>query len=200
MKSETKNSPKKKLAVFISGGGTNLQAIIDSIARGEINASISLVISSDSEAYGLTRAKKHGIPVHVSRFTGETKERDYLEVKELLLKEEIDLIILAGFMKVIPAEFVNAFEQKIINLHPALLPRHGGIGMYGDNVHRAVLREKDKTSGATVHYVDTGCDTGEIIAQGMTNVYNDDNIESLSNRIHIIEHRLLPRVIADICE
>lgn len=144
MKSETKNSPKKKLAVFISGGGTNLQAIIDSIARGEINASISLVISSDSEAYGLTRAKKHGIPVHVSRFTGETKERDYLEVKELLLKEEIDLIILAGFMKVIPAEFVNAFEQKIINLHPALLPRHGGIGMYGDNVHRAVLREKTK--------------------------------------------------------
>lgn len=123
-----------------------------------------------------------------------------MEVKELLLKEEIDLIILAGFMKVIPAEFVNAFEQKIINLHPALLPRHGGIGMYGDNVHRAVLREKDKTSGATVHYVDTGCDTGEIIAQGMTNVYNDDNIESLSNRIHIIEHRLLPRVIADICE
>lgn len=200
MRNENNNHPKKKIAVFISGGGTNLQAIIDSIARDEINGQITLVISSDPKAYGVTRAKKHNIPVHIAKFSGVTKDDDYLKVKEILDNEGIELIVLAGFMKVMPADFVNSFEKRIINLHPALLPRHGGMGMYGDNVHRAVLDENDKTSGATVHFVDSGCDTGEIIAQGMTNVYNDDSIESLSNRIHIIEHRLLPRVIADLCE
>lgn len=204
MKSETarveNTKNKKKIAVFISGGGTNLQAIIDSIERDEINGKITLVISSKSKAYGLTRAKKHNIPVHLAGFSGTGKDEDYLEVKDILNKEEIDLIVLAGFMKIMPADFVNSFKGRIINLHPALLPRHGGIGMYGDNVHQAVLDAQDKTSGATVHFVDTGCDTGEIIAQGMTNVYNEDSIESLSNRIHVIEHRLLPRVIADLCE
>ncbi len=191
---------KKKIAVFISGGGTNLQAIINSIDAGEINAEIIMVISSDKNAYGVTRAKNYNIPVSYYSFTKETREADYNQITRELMDLNIDLIVLAGFMKIIPARFVKSFEKKIINLHPSLLPKHGGVGMYGDKVHKAVLEEGDKISGATVHYVDEGCDTGEPILRFMTNVYNDDTIETLSSRIHILEHRLLTKVIRDLCE
>lgn len=191
---------KCKIAVFISGGGTNLQAIINSIEDGEINGEIIRVISSDPEAYGVKRANNHNIPVSIYDFTKESREEDYKKISQELNEKEINLIVLAGFMKVMPADFVKEFEKRIINLHPSLLPKHGGVGMYGDNVHRTVLESGDKISGATVHYVDEGCDTGEVISRYMTNVYNDDTIETLSNRIHVLEHRLLTKVVRELCE
>lgn len=185
----------KKIAVLISGNGTNLEAIINGIKDGNINGKIEIVISDNSEAYGLVRADNYGIRTHVA--SGQDL---FSNIEDKLSEFDIDLIVLAGFMRILPERLVERYKSKIINLHPSLLPKYGGKGMYGDHVHEAVLKANDKNSGATVHYVDKGCDTGEIIAQERVNVYNFDDIESLGKRIHDLEHRLLPRVVSMLCE
>ncbi len=175
-----------KIGVLISGGGTNLQSIIDSIETGQLDGEISLVVSNKSNAYGLQRAKKHGLLYKVIDF----KEDNAFELLTEDLKD-LDLIVLAGFLVILPKEFLEKFAGKIINLHPSLLPKHGGDGMYGLNVHKSVINSGDKLSGATIHYVDEGTDTGKVIVQEMVNVYNSDKPENLAKRLSYVEHELI---------
>lgn len=179
-----------KLAVFVSGGGTNLEAIMEAIESGYIDGEIVQVISNKKDAYALERAKNHHVP---GKYVDFSKKDAFDELSKEL--KDIDLIVLAGFLVIIPESFVNEFSGRIINLHPSLLPKHGGDGMYGLNVHRDVIESSDKLSGASVHYVDAGTDTGPIIAQAMVNVYNDDDEEKLQKRISYVEHSLLVKVI-----
>lgn len=175
-----------KIGVLISGGGTNLQSIIDSIEAGDLDGEISLVVSNKPDAFGLERAKKHGISHKLIDF----KEADDFDLLSENLKD-LDLIVLAGFLVILPKEFVEEFSGKIINLHPSLLPKHGGDGMYGLNVHESVINSGENLSGATIHYVDEGTDTGEIIVQEMVNVYKSDKPEDLAERLSYVEHELI---------
>ncbi|MCD6162923.1 MAG: phosphoribosylglycinamide formyltransferase [candidate division Zixibacteria bacterium] len=185
-----------KLAVFISGGGTNLQALIDACADKSIEAEIKTVISNNSKAYGLERAKKAGIPTfHISKFK-YPNDNDYLAALRNVLKQnEIELIVLAGYMKLLPSAIINDYHEHIINIHPALLPKYGGKGMYGMNVHKAVIQAKDNFSGATVHVVDEIYDHGAILIQRQVPVMKDDTPESLAARVLEVEHQILPEAV-----
>ena len=182
---------KYRVAVLISGGGTNLQALIDAITQGEIpNAEIVVVISSNPEAKGLERAKEAGIPVQVPK--GLCDHREYSEnLMHLLLEAKPDLVVLAGYLKILNKEVVNAFLGKIINIHPSLLPKYGGKGCYGLKVHEKVLKSGDTVTGATIHYVTEGVDQGEIILQNHVEVEKTDTPESLASRVLAVEHRLM---------
>ncbi|MDR0855181.1 MAG: phosphoribosylglycinamide formyltransferase [Christensenellaceae bacterium] len=192
----------KNLAVFVSGGGTNFQAIIDGIASGKINASIKLLISSSSEAFALERAKRANIPylVYSAKHFPGTADEMYAQIAALIKCEKIDIIVLAGYIKVLPSSFVSQFKGKIVNTHPALIPKHCGKGMYGHFVHESVLKSGDSESGVTIHYVDEGVDTGTIIAQQRVPVLPDDTPDSLAARVLVAEHELFPQVIAELCK
>lgn len=192
---------KKKIAVLVSGNGTNLQAIIDAIRSGILlNTEISVVISNRKFAFALIRAQKEDIKtVFVNPKSFQSNEKFDDELVKIIKENQADLIILAGYIKILTDKFVNSFpKNKIINIHPALLPKFGGKGMYGDNVHKAVLENKEIESGCTVHYVTTEVDKGPIIEQKKVPVYESDNIQSLANRIHAEEHKLLVKVIKQI--
>ena len=174
-----------KIAVMVSGGGTNLQAIIDSINDGRItNTGICLVYSNNPKAYAIERAKKAGIP-YVVKSPKEFEDRaDFNRALLQILKDaEPDLIVLAGCLVVIPQEVVRNFEGRIINIHPSLIPSFCGTGYYGLKVHEKVLERGARVSGATVHFVDEGTDTGPIILQKPVMVRDDDTPESLQKRI-----------------
>ena len=191
----------KKLAVLISGGGSNLQAVIDAVAGGEICAGICAVISSNADAYGLQRAKNAGIPTAVASLKefDSRAERDAFIIK-ILQAHNPDYVVLAGYLGILTPEFIAAYKNKIINIHPSLLPKFGGDGMHGVGVHKAVIAAGEKISGASVHYVDNGIDTGEVIAQESLVVLPNDTPESLQKRIlENIEHKLLVKVLADLC-
>lgn len=180
----------KNIVVLVSGGGTNLQRIIDCIDIGEIpNAEISLVVA-DRECSGLQRAKNHNIPVQVIQ-RGKTFST---ELKQIL-PAKTDLIILAGFLSILNKEFCESFDGKIINIHPALLPKFGGKGMWGYHVHKAVLEAGEKESGATVHYVTSGIDEGEIIIQKSFEISKEETLETLLEKIHTIEYEIFPKAI-----
>ena len=183
------------LAVLISGSGTNLQAVIDAIENGDIpDAKIVLVISNKENAYGLERAKKHGI-------TNFVIDKSNIEkLLEALENYRINGIILAGYLSILPFEVVQAYENKIINIHPALLPAYGGKGFYGINVHKAVLAAGEYHSGATAHIVDTGIDTGAILVQGKVPVLPDDTAESLQKRVLGVEHIVLVQAVKALVE
>jgi len=188
----------KNLAILISGSGSNLQAIIDAVNSGEIHsAKISVVISSNAEAYGLTRAAVYNIPTVVASikdFENNVLRDDFI-VKTLKLYE-IDLVVLAGYLGIVGDEIVNEYMGRIINIHPSLLPKHGGKGMHGIRVHEAVIASGDKYAGATVHFVDDGIDTGKIICQDKIEVLNDDTAESLQKRVlDEVEHKLIVKGI-----
>lgn len=183
----------KNIVILVSGGGTNLQRIIDSIDKGEIpNAKISLVVA-DRECYGLVRAENHHIP-HLLIKRG----KDFCENLDEVLPKDTDLIVLAGFLSIITQEFVTKHKGKIINIHPSLLPKFGGKGMWGMNVHNAVINAKETESGATVHYVTAGIDEGEIILQGKVSVVETDTPETLAEKIHQVEYDIFPKAIAKI--
>ena len=186
--------PKYQLTILISGSGTNLRAIIDAVESGELlGVQINKVIA-DRKCSGIERALKHNIPFEiVNRKTADFKNQLLNAVPA-----KSDLIVLAGFLSIIPTELVARFPKKIINLHPALLPKYGGKGMYGKHVHEAVLASNDHESGCTVHYVDAGIDTGEIIAQAAVPILPDDNPQTLQKRIQVEEHKLLVKVLADL--
>lgn len=180
----------KNIVVLVSGGGTNLQRIIDCIESGEIpNAQISMVVA-DRECLGLERAKNHDIPAYLiprgKSFSAELKQ---------ILPENTDLIVLAGFLSILNQEFCESFNGKIINIHPALLPKFGGRGMWGHHVHEAILAAKEKESGATVHYVTAGIDEGEIILQKSFEISDNETLESLAEKIHEIEFEIFPKAI-----
>ena len=185
------NKNKKRIAVLVSGGGSNLQSIIDNIEQGNLNCEISYVIA-DRECYGLERAEKHGIKnVLLDRKVLKEKLSD--EISSVLENddEKTDYIVLAGYLSILSPEFIKKWSRKIINIHPSLLPKFGGKGMYGMNVHRAVIEAKETESGCTIHFVDTGVDTGEIILQIKVPVLNDDTPEVLQKRVLEKEHVLL---------
>ena len=186
-----------KIAVFISGGGTNLQAVIDACKAGSLKAEVAAVISNNSKAYGLERARSAGIDAyHISAKVYPDKEAYLDAMLQIMKNHEIDLIVLAGYMKLLPSKLVKQYYGRIINIHPALLPKYGGKGMYGLNVHQAVIKSGDKYSGATVHLVDERYDTGPILIQRRVPVLPDDTPETLAARVLEIEHQILPLAVA----
>ena len=188
-----------KLAVLVSGGGTNLQAIIDSIESGKItNAKIDIVISNNKNAYALERAEKHGIEaLGLSPKDFDTREEFNEALYEELVKRKIDLIVLAGCLVVIPEKIIQEFENRIINIHPSLIPSFCGTGYYGLKVHEKALERGVKVSGATVHFVDKGTDTGP--NQKAVYIKQDDTPQTLQRRImEQAEWKILPKAIDDI--
>lgn len=185
-----------RLGVLVSGGGTNLQSVIDAIEAGTLKSQIVCVISNKEAAYGLERARKHKIPAYFIN----PKEEGYDEKLLTRLKEEeVDLVVLAGYLKILNQELIKAYERRIINIHPSLLPKFGGKGFYGLHVHKAVIAAGEKESGATVHYVDAGVDTGEVILQRKLEIMSEDTPESLQKRIlEQIEHKILVEAIQSI--
>lgn len=180
-----------KLAVLVSGRGSNLQAIIDSIEREELNAHISIVISNTRDAMALKRAEKHGIKTIFIDPTAYLNSKEYDKVLIEKLKEfSIDLICLAGYMRILGEEVIQTFKEKIINIHPSLLPAFPGL-----NAQKQAIVHGVKFSGCTVHFVDSGVDSGPIILQTAVPVYDNDDEKSLSKRILEQEHYLYPKAI-----
>lgn len=193
----------KNIAVLVSGGGTNLQALIDAEKRGEIkNGRITCVISSKADAYALERAKQNGIKTRV------LVRKDYADVAaytkamtEALLEEKADLVVYAGFMTILDEQIVRAFPNKMMNVHPALIPSFCGKGFYGLHVHEEALRKGVKLTGATVHFVTEVCDGGPIILQKAVEVKNGDTPEILQRRVmEQAEWKILPQAVSLFCE
>ena len=191
------------IAVLVSGGGTNLQAILDAQARGDIhNGKVSGVVSSNDKAYALERAKQAGVPSVVRRKKDYASGAEYCRaLAQFLQEQDIGLIVLAGFMTVLDEEFCKNFENRIINVHPSLIPSFCGDGFYGLHVHEAALAKGVKVTGATVHFVNAITDGGPIIAQKAVAVEPDDTPEILQKRVMAqAEHILLPRAVSLFCE
>ena len=190
-----------RIAVLVSGGGTNLQAIIDAIASGKItNTEIALVVSNKEGAYALKRAEQAGIKgAVISPKQYADKEAYSQDMIKTIKDAGCELIVLAGFLVVLPESFVNAFEGRIINIHPSLIPSFCGDGFYGLKVHEKALERGVKVTGATVHYVDSGTDTGPIIDQKAVYIKADDTPETLQRRVmEEAEWVILPKAIDDI--
>jgi phosphoribosylglycinamide formyltransferase 1 len=188
-----------RIAVLASGKGSNLRAIYNAIASGQVNGvEIALIISNNSKSGALEFAERNNIPrIHLSafKFGGDESTLEAAMLDELR-KAKIDLIVLAGYMKKLPDAVIEAYPRRILNVHPALLPKYGGAGMYGANVHNAVLTSGDMFTGATVHYVDKEYDTGDIILQEVCEVLASDTPETLARRVRDIEHQMYPKAIA----
>ena len=179
------------IAVLVSGSGTNLQSIIDAIEAGNIEARIKLVLSDNGDAYALERAKKHDIPVEViSRGDFPKREAFDRELAARLKEHSIELVVLAGFMRILSPVMIEAFPERIINIHPSLLPAFPGL-----DVQRKAIEHGVKFSGCTVHFVDEGLDSGPIILQAAVPVLDDDTVESLKKRILAEEHKIYPKAI-----
>lgn len=187
-----------KIGVLVSGGGTNLQAILDAIDNGKItNASVKIVISNNPGAYALERAKKHGIEgICISPRQFADRKEFYRALLFKLQESQVDLVVLAGFLVAIPPEIVEAYPNKIINIHPSLIPSFCGVGYYGLHVHEGALARGVKVTGATVHFVDAGTDTGPIILQKAVEVQDGDTPEILQRRVmEQAEWIILPKAI-----
>lgn len=186
-----------RIGVLVSGGGTNLQSVIDNCEKGIIDGEISCVVSNKVGAYALERAKIHSIPAYTVR------KRDYENVAmfekailDIFTKHDVQLAVMAGFMVVLSPDFIRNFSGRIINIHPSLIPSFAGIGYYGLKVHEAALKYGVKVTGATVHFVDEGCDTGSIILQKAVEVKSGDTPEVLQLRVmEEAEWQILPRAI-----
>ena len=191
----------KRIAVLASGRGTNLQAIMDGIKSGRVeNAGLRLVVSDNQKAYALERARAGGIEalwINPAAFPG--REEYNRELIYQLRKRQVDLVVLAGYMRILSSEFVRAYKDAIINVHPSLIPSFCGKGYYGERVHREALEYGVKVTGATVHFVDEGTDTGPIILQQAVEVLPEDTVESLAERVLKVEHILLPRAVDLYC-
>lgn len=188
-----------KLGILVSHRGTNFQSIIDACEAGSINAKVVVAISNNSRSIGLQRARVAGIPAfHLSARTHpETTELD-AAILEILLTRQVDLVITAGYMKKLGEKTLRQYQRKIINVHPSLLPKYGGKGMFGMKVHAAVLDSCDTETGITVHYVDGGYDSGEIISQVRLPIKPGDTPEFLAARILPQEHKLLVKTLKEL--
>jgi phosphoribosylglycinamide formyltransferase 1 len=190
------NGQTIRLTVFASGGGTNFQSIIDAVESGSLPAEIALLVASRPDAGALDRAARHGIASEVITPEQFSSEPEYTQALLALLQSYgTDLIALAGYMKKIPVEVVRTYHNRMLNVHPALLPAFGGHGMYGRRVHQAVLDYGARWTGATVHIVDEEYDTGPIVLQEPVRVHQDDTPESLARRVLEVEHRLYPEAL-----
>lgn len=187
------------LAVFVSGRGSNLKALIDA---EELKSLINIVavVSNKSDCLAFEIAKKKSIDCFTVSNEVSSDSLFFTDLLEIFLEKKISLIVLAGFLKLIPAEFISSFEGKIINIHPALLPSFGGKGMFGMNVHKAVFNSSAKITGATVHFVDSIYDNGLIISQEAVDISDVDSYEEIAERVLNIEHKLLPFTVKKIAE
>ena len=185
-----------RIAVLCSGGGTNLQAVIDAVEAGKIDGEIVMVLSNASKAYALERARKHGIPaVFVSKKQAGSDEAFNDEILRKLKEVNAELVVLAGYLPIVGKQIVKAYEHRIINIHPALIPSFCGPGMYGHHVHEAVRASGDTETGITIHYVSNVCDGGEIIFQAKTPVQPGDTPDDIAASVHRLEQRYFPEVI-----
>lgn len=182
----------KKIAVLVSGSGTNLQAIIDACKENKINGKITLVISNKENAYGLERARKNKIENYFIK--------DNEKILSLLKEKEIDLIVLAGYLKILPENMIKAFENKIINIHPSLIPSFCGKGYYGLKVHEAVFKKGVKFTGATTHFVNEEADQGPIINQDVVEIASEDSPKDIQKKVLEKEHIILVKSIKDFCD
>ena len=189
-----------KIAVFVSGGGTNLQAIIDNTKDGILkDIEIVLVLSSSKDAYALERAANNGIPSAV------VSRKDFASIEEwddavvkAVENSGAELVVLAGYLSLLGPKIVSKYSNRIINIHPALLPKYGGKGMYGRHIHEAVRLNNETETGITIHYVSNVCDSGEIIFQAKTPVLDTDTPDDIAMNIHKLEQRHFPKVIEQI--
>ena len=191
----------KKIAVFVSGGGSNFKAIHHQIIQGNILGKIVMVFSNNPNCGAIKFAEENSIPIFIinaARYPNAHTRDEFL--LETCLKAEIDLICLAGFMKMLPQNIVKQYEYRILNIHPGLLPEFGGKGFYGMRVHEAVINTGKRESGATVHFVDEIYDHGPIILQKKVEVMETDTPESLAARVLKLEHELFPEVVKAFCE
>ena len=189
-------SKKLSLAILLSGNGTNFQAIIDSISNGQLKADIKIVISNNKDAFGLVRAKRNNIKNLSIDHKDFINRRAYdQKLKEIIEQESVDFIVLAGFMRILGSDFVKNFPNKIINIHPSLLPKYPGL-----NTHKKVLENKDKEHGVTVHLVDEGLDSGPILGFIKIKVSNGEKENNLESRIHKIEHYIYPKILSEFQE
>ena len=180
------------IVLFASGSGTNVENIVN-FFKNDQDTQISMILTNNPKAYVIQRAEKLGIPVRVFNRDDFYKNSTIID---LLKKIKPDLIILAGFLWLIPENMIKAFPDKIINIHPALLPKYGGKGMYGSKVHEAVVANKEKESGITIHYVNERYDEGNIIFQAKCEVLPTDTPDDVANKVHGLEYKHFPRVIA----
>ena len=180
-----------EIAVLASGNGSNFQAIIDASVRGELpNTNIKLLIVNEKGAYAIERAKKHNIPYYLIESKGKERNKFDLEILNTLKENKIDIIVLAGFMRILSPHFVKEYRNKIINIHPSLLPLFPGA-----HAHRDAIQAGATESGCTVHFVDEGIDTGPIILQESVNIDKDDTEETLAMKVLPLEHRIFPKAI-----
>ncbi len=191
----------KKIGVLVSGGGSNLQAIIDSIETWQIKAEIAVVISNKPGVHALDRAKKHGIPAVVVNHRDYQSNQEFTQaILNILQENRVDLVCLAGFLRILDPVLTDAFPNRILNIHPALLPSFGGPGMYGHHVHEAVIASGTQFSGATVHFVTPETDIGPIITQGIVPVDDNDDPDSLAAKVLEIEHSIYPEAVKLVLE
>ena len=185
---------KKRIAIFASGSGSNAQKIMEHFKRNS-EAEVVLILTNNPQAYVLQRADNFEVPSHIF-----TRDEFYKsdDVIKLLKNLQVDLIVLAGFLWLVPVSLLKAFPNKIINLHPALLPKYGGAGMYGDNVHKAILANNEEESGITIHFVDENFDEGEIIHQSRFRIEPGDNLEMIKFKGQQLEHQHFPRVVENL--
>lgn len=188
-----------KIAVFVSGRGSNLQAILDAKSAGSLKSEVAAVFTDRPDSGAVERAERYNIPVWFLSRERKTRavsnEVSYEDLSALLEELNPDLIVLAGFLKLIPEAVIDRFQNKIINIHPALLPSFGGKGMYGMNVHRAVFNSSAKITGPTVHFVDKIYDNGKIIAQRAVDISDVNSPEEIAERVLKVEHEVLPFVL-----
>lgn len=189
------------IAVFISGGGTNLQAIINAVKENKINGKIKLVFSNRKNAYGLIRAQNESIDTfYLNRKKFFCNEEYDERILEELERKNIDLIVLAGYLNILSSKFVSKYSNRIINIHPSLIPSFCGDGFYGENVHKAVIKSGVKFTGATTHFVDENVDTGAIILQDVVPVFINDDFETVAKRVLEIEHEILVKTVKAFCD
>jgi phosphoribosylglycinamide formyltransferase-1 len=193
--------PQVKIGVLISGSGTNLQSLIDYIEKGIIKGIIKVVISNRKDAYGLERAEKYKIDaVYIRQKDYESFEAFNNAIIDELKAHDVELVVLAGYLKILTPKFIGEYKNRIINIHPSLIPAFCGKGYYGIKVHEEVINYGVKISGATVHFVDEEADTGPIIIQEAVEVADDDTAESLQAKVLKIEHKILPLAVKYYCE
>ena len=187
-----------RIAVLVSGGGSNLGSIIDSIEKGYLNCSIEAVISDKKDAFALTKKKKKNIPAYVvdKKEFGSESSNKILE----LLRDKVDLVVLAGYLSILNGELLRYFKDRIINIHPSLIPAFSGAGMYGIKVHQAAIKKGVRFSGCPVHFVNEEVDGGEILLQEVVKVHEEDEPKTLQERILVKEHEILPKAIKLISE
>lgn len=191
----------KNIAVFISGGGTNLQAIINATENKEINAKIKLVFSNKKNAYGLERAKKANIETLYLNRKNFSKSEEYdEEILKVLKGKDIDLIVLAGYLGILTSKIISNYRGRIINIHPSLIPSFCGSGFYGEHVHKAVIKKGVKITGATTHFVDEIIDGGAIIMQDTVPVQMNDDYKSIAAKVLEVEHKILVKTVKAFCE